>query len=243
MAPNANHFSVRSLFIVRVRLNFPYLTRLHKGEKMIMQSFNTDGIFSDNYKFLIGSILPRPIAIVSTLNEDGSNNLAPFSFFTAVSASPMIIAFSPLVRSSTGEIKDTTRNILRQKEFVVNICTEDIVEKVNLTSQELPYGEDEFIMAGLTPLASEKIKTMRLKESHIHFECVYRDHLSYGTGPGAGSIITGEVVKVHIDEKLLENGRINTALLKPVGRGAGNDYFRCNSTFELSRLMKAQIQK
>lgn len=208
-----------------------------------MKSFDTDGAFADNYKILIGSILPRPIAVVSTLNEDGTNNVAPFSFFTAVSASPMIIAFSPMIKSSTGEVKDTVRNILRENEFVINILSEDIVEKVNLTSTELPYGEDEFLYAGLTPIDSEKIKARRIKESKIHFECIFRDRLSYGDKPGCGQIITGEVVRVHIAEEVLEGGRIITQKLNPVGRGVGNDYFRCTDVFELARLMQAQIQK
>ena len=208
-----------------------------------MKSFNTDGAFADNYKILIGSILPRPIAVVSTLNEDGSNNLAPFSFFTAVSASPMIIAFCPMIRSSTGAFKDTPRNILREKEFVINIVSEGIIEKINMTSAELPYGQDEFNYAGLTPIDSEKIKARRVKESFIHFECIYRDHLSYGDKPGAGQIITGEVVKVHISDEVLEGSHIMTQKLQPIGRGVGNDYFRCTDTFALERLMKAQIQK
>lgn len=208
-----------------------------------MLSFDTDGEFSQNYKFLIGSILPRPIAVVSTLNEDGSNNVAPFSFFTAVSASPMIVAFSPLIRSSTGQIKDTPRNILREKEFVINIVSESIAEKINNTSTELPYGEDEFQLSGLTPIDSELVKAKRVKESLIHFECKFRDRLSYGDEPGCGQIITGEVIKVHVDESIYENGRIITQKLKPVGRGAGNDWFHCDHTFEMERLMKAQIQK
>jgi flavin reductase (DIM6/NTAB) family NADH-FMN oxidoreductase RutF len=208
-----------------------------------MKSFNTDGEFKDNYKFLIGSILPRPIAVVSTLNEDGSNNVAPFSFFTAVSAKPMIVAFSPLIRSSTGEMKDTPRNIHREKEFVINFVSEPIVEKINMTSTELGYGEDEFSFAGLTPLDSEKIKAKRVKESLIHFECIYRDSLSYGDEPGCGQIITGEVVKVHIADELLDSGRIDTDKFAPVGRGAGNDWILCNNRIQIERLMKAQIQK
>ena len=208
-----------------------------------MKSFNTDGAFADNYKFLIGSILPRPIAVVSTRNENGSNNVAPFSFFTAVSASPMIIAFCPMIRSSTGMMKDTPRNIFREKEFVINFVSESIVEQINSTSMEIPYGEDEFLLAGLTPIDSEKVKAKRVKESLIHFECIYRDHLSYGDKPGAGQIITGEVVKVHIADEILENGKIVTSRFKPVGRGAGNDWFRCGDVFTLERLMNAQIQK
>jgi len=208
-----------------------------------MKSFDTNGEFSANYKFLIGSILPRPIAWVSTLNLDGSNNLAPFSFFTAVSAKPMIIAFSPMIRSATGQMKDTAKNILERQDFVINFVTEELATKVNLTSSELPYGEDEFLYAGLTPIEAQTVKAKRVKESPIHFECRYRDHLSYGSSPGAGMIITGEVLKVHISEELLDGDKINTKRFNPVGRGAGNDWFRCQDTFELERLMKAQIQK
>ena len=208
-----------------------------------METFETNGAFSDNYKFLIGSILPRPIAVVSTLNLDGSNNVAPFSFFTGVSASPMIIAFCPMIRSSTGALKDTPVNIFREKEFVVNFVSESIIEKINLTSTELPYGEDEFTFAGLTPLDSVVVKARRIQESLIHFECLFRDSLSYGDQPGSGQIITGEVVRVHVAKEILDHGRIITSKLKPIGRGAGNDYFRCCDTFTLERLMNAQIQK
>lgn len=208
-----------------------------------MTSFDTDGEFTQNYKFLIGSILPRPIAVISTRNENGTNNLAPFSFFTAISAKPMIVAFCPLIRTSTGEMKDTPRNILREKEFVVNFVTEQTVDKINMTSSELNYGEDEFQHAGLTPISSTKVKAMRLEESPIQFECVFRDQLSYGDTPGAGQLITGEVVKVHVADHLLEEGRISTDLFKPVGRGAGNDWILCDHRIQIERKMKAQIQK
>lgn len=208
-----------------------------------MLSFNTDKDFTDNYKLLIGSILPRPIAVVSTVNTDGTNNLAPFSFFTAISASPMIIAFCPLIRTSNGEKKDTLINIEREKEFVINFVTEENADLVNMASAELPYGEDEFKHAGLTPLDSEVVKAKRMQESPIHFECRLRDILSYGNGPGAGTLVTGEVVKVHVKEDIYEQGRIITNAWKPMGRGAGNDWFKTDSVVEKQRLMKAQIQK
>ena len=209
-----------------------------------MLSFNTqDNAFGDNYKFLIGSILPRPIAVVSTRNNDGSNNVAPFSFFTGVSAKPFIIAFCPLIRTSTGEKKDTVINIEREKEFVINFVTEENADLINSASAELPYGDDEFKYAGLTPVDSEMVKAARVKESPIHFECKLRDILSYGDQPGAGTLITGEVVKIHIDEKLYDQGRILTKEFKPMGRGAGNDWFKTDSVVEKQRLMKAQIQK
>lgn len=208
-----------------------------------MTTYQTNKAFADNYKFLIGSILPRPISVISTRNPDGSNNLAPFSFFTAVSASPMIIAFSPMIRSSDGEFKDTVKNILSEREFVVNFCTENNYEKVNLASTELPFGQDEFTFSGLTPIDSQLVKAKRLKESPIHFECVFRDMLCYGKNPGSGSLITGEVKLVHIDDSIMVDGKISTDLFKPVGRGAGNDWFKSDNRFQLERLTKSQIQK
>lgn len=208
-----------------------------------MKTFQTDGAFADNYKFLISSIIPRPIAVISTTNIDGSNNLAPFSFFTAISAQPMIIAFCPMIRSSTGEFKDTVKNILREKEFVVNFCTEKNYKEVNLASTELPYGEDEFIFSGLTPIDSQLVKAKRMKESPVQFECQFRDMLCYGKVPGTGSLITGEVKLVHVDESVMKDGKIDTSLFMAVGRGAGNDWFKTDSRFEVERLMKSQIQK
>ena len=207
-----------------------------------MKTFQTSGPFADNYKFLIGSILPRPIAVISTRNINGSNNLAPFSFFTAVSASPMIIAFCPMIRTSDAQFKDTVKNILREKEFVVNFCTEDNYKQVNLASTELPYGDDEFAFSGLTPLDSQLVKAKRVKESPVQFECKFRDMLCYGKEPGSGSLITGEVKLVHIDESVMKDGKISTDLLKAVGRGAGNDWFKTDDRFQLERLTKAQIQ-
>ncbi len=208
-----------------------------------MKTYQTNGAFADNYKFLIGSIIPRPIAVISTRNIDGSNNLAPFSFFTCISASPMIVAFCPMIRTSTGEFKDTVKNILREREFVVNFCTLKNYEKVNLASTELPYGEDEFKFAGLTAIPSEVVKAARLKESPVHFECEFRDMLCYGKTPGSGSMITGEVKLVHIDEAIMKDGKIQTDLFQAVGRGAGNDWFKTDNRFEMERLTKAQIQK
>ncbi len=208
-----------------------------------MIELKTDKDFRENYKILIGSILPRPIAVVSTLNHNGSFNLAPFSFFTGVSASPMIIAFCPMTRSSDGQKKDTLINIEREKEFVINFCTEKIADQVNLCSQEIPYGEDEFKLSGLTPLKSKTIRAPRMAESPIQFECILRDILSYGNTIGSGSLITGEVKLIHIDETLYDQGRISTDLFNPIGRGAGNDWILTDHRIEKNRLMKVQIQK
>lgn len=208
-----------------------------------MLSFNTDEDFTQNYKFLIGSILPRPIAVVSTKNEDGTDNVAPFSFFNGFSAKPMIVGFSPIRRPKTGEKKDTLVNIEREKEFVISFVTEGNADLINLCSTELPHGESEFDFSGLTPLPSEKVKPCRVKESPIHFECKLRDIVSYGDWPGAGTLITGEVVKIHVAEEVYDNGRLLTQEWQPMGRGAGNDWFKTDSIIEKTRLTKAQIQK
>jgi flavin reductase (DIM6/NTAB) family NADH-FMN oxidoreductase RutF len=209
-----------------------------------MHSFDTTKTdFTDNYKMLIGSILPRPIAVVSTKNEDGSNNVAPFSFFTGLSAKPFIVCFAPLIRTSTEDKKDTVKNIERTKEFVINFCTEENSDLINKTSAELEYGDDEFKFTGLTPVAAESIDVARVKESPIHFECKLRDIISYGDKPGAGTLITGEVVRVHIADEVYDSGRVLTDIFKPMGRGAGNDWFKTDAPVTKERLMKAQIQK
>jgi len=199
--------------------------------------------FTQNYKFLIGSILPRPIAWVSTRNSSGTFNIAPFSFFTAISAKPMIIAFCPMARSKDGQKKDTLINIEREKEFVINFVTEKNMDLANLTSTELAYGESEFDFAHLKTLPSVKVGAVRCAESPIHFECKLKDILSYGLGPGSGNLITGEVVQVHIDPQILKDRKIQTELFQPVGRGAGNDWFLCNEPLIRERLMQYQIQK
>lgn len=204
-------------------------------------SSNND--FTKNYKLLIGSILPRPIAWISTLNKDGSYNIAPFSFFTAISASPMIIAFSPMARSKDGQKKDTLINIELTEEFVVNFVTETNYERANLTSTELPYGESEFDLANLNIIPSLKVRPPRCKESPIHFECQLRDILYYGQGPGSGSLVTGEVVMVHVQEDILQDDKIITDKFKPIGRGAGNDWILSDHRIIKDRLMAKQIQK
>ncbi len=215
-------------------------------DKSSVRTFDPRSIdhdFSQNYKILIGSLLPRPIAWVSTKNVDGTFNIAPFSFFTAVSASPMIIAFSPMARSSDGNKKDTLINIEREREFVVNFVTESNMDLANMTSTELPYGQSEFDLANLNVLPGTKVSAPRCAESPIHFECQLRDILYYGSGPGSGTLITGEVIQVHLQEKIMKDGKIQTQEFKPVGRGAGNDWFLCDHVIVRERLMKKQIQK
>ena len=190
---------------------------------------------TENYKLLIGSIVPRPIAFVSTVNAEGQPNLAPFSFFTGVCSTPLTVCFCPSIRGSDGQKKDTLKNIEVTKEFVIQVVTEDIAEGMNVTAGEYPSDVSEFEAAGFTPIASIKVTPPRVKESPIQMECVLSQIVTIAEGVGGGAIVIGTVVAMHIDEALYSNGRIDTALLKPVGRLAGSAYARVTDVFEMAR--------
>lgn len=190
----------------------------------------------DAYKLMIGSILPRPIAFVSTIDSNGMANLAPFSFFTAICADPLMICFAPMRRGTDGCKKDTLVNIEATGEFVVNIVGEQIVEPMNETAAEFDPEVDEFQVAGLTPIPSELIRPYRVQECDINMECVLHDILHFGDQPGAGSLVIGKVVMMHISDELYADGKIDMEKLLPIGRMAGQVYTRAASdTFMLER--------
>ena len=190
----------------------------------------------DAYKLLVGSILPRPIAFVTTSDDKGVVNAAPFSFFTAICADPLLICFSPMRKGADGTKKDTLINIEETKQFVINVVSENIVEQMNNCATEFPIEIDELEISGLSKAASKIVKTPRIIESKIHFECELEQVLHFGDRAGAGSLVIGRVVHVHIADELYENGRILSAKLKPVGRLAGNLYTKpLADTFELIR--------
>jgi flavin reductase (DIM6/NTAB) family NADH-FMN oxidoreductase RutF len=190
----------------------------------------------DNYKLIIGSVLPRPIALVSTLSEDGVPNLAPFSFFTGITSKPATIGFAPALKGKEGEKKDTLANVESLKEFVVNIVTESISEQMVKTASEVAPDVDEFKVAGLTPIDSEIVKPPRVKESPINLECKLYKVVYIGDGTaGSGAFVIGEIVAYHIEDSLYSDGKIDTALLKPVGRLAGQDYTTLGRRFTMER--------
>lgn len=192
--------------------------------------------WKDAYKLLVGSILPRPIAFVTTLDEMGIVNAAPFSFFTAICADPLLICFSPMRRGTDGKKKDTLANIEATGEFVINIVSEDWVEKMNICASEFPAEIDELDTSGLQKESSQFVKPPRVKESKVHLECSLFQIHHFGEHPGAGSLVIGKVEHVHVGEELYENGRINTDKLKPVGRMAGQMYTKpLGDVFELVR--------
>ncbi|CAG9621705.1 flavin reductase family protein [Sutcliffiella rhizosphaerae] len=192
--------------------------------------------WKDAYKLMIGSILPRPIAMVSSINKDGITNIAPFSFFTAISADPMLVCFSPMRKGNDGSKKDTLINIEETNEFVINIVSEEMVEKMNITATDFPQEIDEFEQSGFTKIPSQTIAPPRVKESLVQLECSLHQVLHFGDVAGAGSLVIGKVAMIHVADELYYEGKIDTTKLNPVGRMAGNIYTRAISdTFELKR--------
>lgn len=192
--------------------------------------------YSDRYKLMLGAVQPRPIAWVSSLSPDGLRNLAPYSFFTAVCPEPPTIVFCPNVRSLTHQPKDTLSNIRATGEFVVNIVSEHLAEKMNLTSVEAPPEVDEFEFAGLTPLPSKIVKPPRVGESLVQLECKLHQIVDIGDQPGQGSLVIGTIVYFHVDDSVyIPDFKIDTHKLQPIGRLAGMDYSRTRDIFELKR--------
>ena len=179
--------------------------------------------------YLQSSVGPRPIAFASTMDAKGNPNLSPFSFFNVFSANPPILIFSPARRVRDNSIKHTLINAEATREVVINVVNYDIVQQTSLASTEYADGVDEFIKSGLTPIASEVVKPFRVKESPVQFECKVTQIIPLGTEGGAGNLILCEVLRIHIDESILdENGTIDQHKIDLVSRLGGNWYSRSN---------------
>ncbi|MED4325960.1 flavin reductase family protein [Bacillus licheniformis] len=188
----------------------------------------------ENYKFLIGSIIPRPVAFVTSLSEEGVLNGAPFSYFNIVSSNPPMISLS--IQRSEGSQKDTARNILKSKEFVVHIVDEQNVEKVNATAASLPPSQSEIQLAELTPVESVKVSVPGVKEAKVRMECVLEYSLELGDkhSPGCDFMI-GQVVQYHIESGIYENGKIDPRGLGAISRLAGHYYAKIGEIFTRER--------
>ncbi len=197
--------------------------------------------FSDNHKLMIGSILPRPIAFVSTCSTDGILNLAPFSYFNGVCSNPPTIMFAPARRGYDGKSKDTLNNIRETGEFAVNIVSEDFAEKMVACSTDFEPKINEFEISGLTPSTCQKIKPPFVKEARVSYECELNQIVPVGNEcPGGGFVVIGTIVLFHISEEVHENGKINLEKLSPIGRLSGNNYVRTTDTFEIVRKIKPE---
>jgi len=195
------------------------------------------------YKILTGSVLPRPIGWISSMDANGHPNLAPFSFFNVVCSKPPTVVFCPLIRGTDGRTKDTLNNVRTTGEFVVNIVTEELVAAMNLSSIEDVPELNEFEYAGLTPAPSVVVRPPRVAESPIHFECKVHQIVDISDRPGGGSLVIGTIVHIHVDGRvLLGEDKINLSALKPVGRLVGNYYTRVTDLFEMER-PKTKLQE
>ena len=191
-------------------------------------SVNTE---RENYKLLTGSIIPRPIAFVTTLSDQGVLNGAPFSYFNIVSANPPMVSLA--IQRNGQSLKDTARNIHNTKEFVVHIVDEQNVKKVNETAASLPPNQSEIDHVNLTPVSSIKVSVPAVEEAKVRMECKLEHSIELGEG--STDFIIGRIVQFYIDETIYEQGKIDPTGLAAVSRLAGNDYATIGEIFSIKR--------
>ena len=192
--------------------------------------------------FLTSSVVPRPIAFVSTVDEEGNPNLSPFSFFNAFSSVPPILVFSPAKSALTGKQKDTYHNVKTTGECVIHIATFAMVEQLSVTSGPYPEHINEFLKGGFTEVRSVMVKPPRVKEAPVAFECKVKDIITLGDSGGAGNLVICEIVLIHFDETLVdENGNMIPEKLDAVARLGYNRYARITKDiiFETPKPLKA----
>jgi flavin reductase (DIM6/NTAB) family NADH-FMN oxidoreductase RutF len=190
------------------------------------------------HQYLLGAVAPRPIAFASTIDKDGNCNLSPFSFFNVFSANPPIAIFSPARKGKDNTTKHTFENVKEVKEVVINMVNFNMVQQMSLASTEYPKGINEFEKAGFTPVPSDLIKPFRVKESPVQMECIVKEVVELGTSGGAGNLVICEIIKIHIDESILdENNMIDTKKIDLVARMGGSFYCRAsgNALFEIEK--------
>ncbi len=186
------------------------------------------------HELLVGAVLPRPIAFVSTIGEDGVNNVAPFSFFSSISVKPPYVGFS-IGRYREGRKKDTLVNIEFSKDFVINIVTEELVDAMNQASKDYPSNVDEFKEVGLTPVKGDLVRSPMVAESPVNMECRLVKILEFGEAPRINNFVIGEVLRVHVKDDLWIDNTIKADRLKAVGRLGEELYCRTTDMFEKKR--------
>jgi len=193
--------------------------------------------WQDFYRYMVQAVVPRPIGWVSTLAEDGIANLAPFSFFNAICGNPPHLLWCAARRGRSSATKDSFANVVQSGEFVVNIVTYELGEKMNLTAADVDPAIDEFEVAGLTKAPSMTVKPPRVAESPIHFECKLTQIVDVSTEPGGASVVIGRIQHLHVDDTVLTDGLIDIHKLDPLARLGGNSYARIVDTFNMIRPM------
>lgn len=188
------------------------------------------------YRRITEIVIPRPIAVVSTVDAHGRPNLAPFSFYTVVSSNPPHIAFSPHLSGRTGKKKDTLRNIEATGEFVIASATELLAEKINACAALLPPEDSEFSHSGLTPESAETVTPFLVKESPINLECKLVEIRAYGDQGGAGHLVVGRINRIHLESEVLnDEGQIRSEALQAVGRMGTDLWVKTRDTFPMPR--------
>ena len=183
----------------------------------------------DLHQFILGTVAPRPIAFVSTLDENGVPNLAPYSFFNAFSSNPPIVVFSSNRRGTDNTTKDTLHNVRETGECVINAVNYNIVRQMAVASVDFPSEVSEFEKTGLTPIPSDLVKAFRVKESPAQMECKVKDIITLGEKGGAGHLIICEVVRIHVAEDVLtDRNRIDPDKMDLMGRMGRAYYVRCS---------------
>ena len=195
-----------------------------------MPSFSPEELITrDRHRILLGAVGPRPIALVSTVDEFGNPNLSPFSFFNIFSSNPPTVIFSPARRVRDNTTKDTLHNALREQEVVVNVVNYDLVQQVNLSSAEYPSHVDEFVKSGLTPVPSELVAPPRVAESPVSLECMVKDVVALGEEGGAGNLVICEIKKIHCAAHVMsDEGGLDQEALDLVGRMGKNWWVRAS---------------
>lgn len=227
--------------IAQVNCGIPksLVTWLHHN--IVMPSGHNTFLFKDlpasqKYDLLSSLIVPRPIAFVSTLSVSGQPNLAPFSFFMLGGINPPSLAFCPVL-DLNGQPKDSLKNVLETKEFVLNLVTADMAKGMNETSFAYPTGEDEWRVSGFSRQASQIVKPFRVSESPVQFECRLFDSISHGDGPSASVYVVGEVLIAHVAKELADESGNLLKRFEPIARLGGKEYLDtgCGKVFELAR--------
>ncbi|MFB6455753.1 flavin reductase family protein [Chitinophaga sp. Hz27] len=203
-----------------------------------MQVNPTDIKTSELHAYLLGAVAPRPICFASTVDADGNPNLSPFSFFNVFGSKPPTLIFSPARRVRDNTVKHTLENIYATREVVINVVNYAMVQQTSLASCEYPAGVNEFAKAGFTPLASEKIRPFRVKESPVQMECIVREIIETGQEGGAGNLVICEPVMLHIHDDILDSkGKIDPHKIDLVARMGGDFYCRASgdAVFEVEK--------
>lgn len=200
-----------------------------------MRTFTPDALSErDNYKLLTGSIIPRPIAFITSISEDGKINAAPFSYFNIVSANPPMISVS--LQRSNGSMKDTARNIKAMREFVVHIVDEENVREINETAASLSYGKNELERTSFTLAESTTISVPGIQEAKVRFECTLEHTLELGSASEVSTdFLIGKITQYHIDDTVYQDGKIDPQVLGAVSRLAGSNYSTLGEIFAIER--------